>query len=167
MDDSDPTILDNDETCLLISLYLYAGGEEIIPNPDISGIGVRQTIYFQSFLNHVVAMAHDTTEDVLAVNAANAVTISAFAVASGYVQQADCPHLIIYHFVLLISFSNVTYNTIPRSLRRSRKFGPLVERLTIIELFFCPLFIIITTALWLGIASGKENFQGLIATTGI
>ena len=82
MYDADPTVLNNSQACIMINPYLYGDGEGITPNPDISGIGVRQTIYIQSLLNQFVAMGHRTSREAIAINAANAVAVGAFTVAS-------------------------------------------------------------------------------------
>ena len=142
----------------MINPYLYPNDTNIIPNPDISGIGVRYAIYAQSLLNHFVALSEHDSEQAIAINVVNTIALSAIAVASGYAEVPDWPHLIIiYHFVLLIYFSNITYNTIPSELRQSEKFGPLMERLTVLELFANPLFIIITSALWIGLILSRKR----------
>lgn len=135
-----------------MSPYLYPGNEDIVSNPDISGVGIRRTIYTQTFLNQIIAAsAHDEMEG-LAVNAANAVALSAIAFATAFINRPDFPHLIIiYHYFLLLSFSGVSYYTIRRSFRKSSKFGPLMQRLEIIDLYSGPLFGIVTIALWVNL----------------
>ena len=143
----------------MINPYLYGDGEGITPNPDISGIGVRQTIYIQSLLTQFVAMGHRTSREAIAINAANAVAVGAFTVASAYIVHPDWPHLlIIYHFLLLISFSGITYNTVRPSFRKKEKeFGRLIERLCIIDMFAFPFCIIVTAVLWIGIMIARHQ----------
>ena len=157
LNDSDPTFRSNATICSSISPYLYPFDTAIKPNLDISGIGVRLTVYVQSLLNHLAAWYLHDARQAISVNTANAVALSAIALASGYVENPDWPHLIIlYHFVLLIYFSNITYSSIPPRLRQSEFFRPLVERLAVLEIFWAPLFIIITCALWIGIMLARS-----------
>jgi hypothetical protein len=114
---------------------------------------VRVSIYVQTFLNNLVAISGHSSEEAIAVNAVNALALTAFAFSYGHIQRLDWPHLIIvYHFVLLVSSSNITYFTARRTFRSSKEFGPLMERLAIIDLFSSPIVMIISLALWVGLA---------------
>src|SRR5579859_6385712 len=159
MYEADPTVLNNTQTCIMINPYLYGDGEDIAPNPDVSGIGVRRTIYVQALLNQLVAMGHRTYREAIAINAANAVAMCAIAVASAYILHPDWVHLlIIYHFLLLISFSGITYNTVRPSFRqKTAEFGRLIERLCIIDMFAFPLCFIISAVLWIGIMVDRHQ----------
>jgi hypothetical protein len=98
-------------------------------------------------------------EEAIAINSANALAIAAFSLSSGFTQHLDWPHLIIiYHFVLLVKFSCVSYNTPLPNLRRSVEFGPLMEHLAIVDLMVMPFFIMISGTLWLGLFLARERF---------
>lgn len=162
LNDSDPTIFSNDTTCEAVSKYLYAVDESIIPNPDISGIGNRITIYVQAALNNIIALSEHTKDEAVAVNTANSLAIFALTFASGYVDRPDWPHLIIiYHFILMISFSSVSYLSIPPGLRSSSDFIPLLERLTAIDIIAMPFFLAVTLVLWIGIPLARRRLYQL------
>jgi hypothetical protein len=164
LDDSDPTKPSEDAVCLMVSQYLYGPNEDIIANSDISGIGVRRAIYIQTFLNQIIASNRHTKEEALLVNAANAVALSAIAFATAGILRPDWPHLIIiYQYFLLISFSGISYNTIRDELRASEEFGPLIERLAVIDLYVSPLFCIVALSLWVGLFLAQHRMPYFVS----
>ena len=138
--------------CLSVSQSLSAVEGALQPNQDISGIGVRLTIYVQALMNNFVAFTMRTADEAISVNTLNLIVIATIALSSGFTTHPDWPHLIIlYHYLLLIQHSGVTYNTPTRAFRKSPTFGPLMEHLTILDLIAMPFFIMLSGSLWLGI----------------
>ena len=138
--------------CLSVSQSLSAIEGSLQPNQDISGIGVRVTIYIQALMNNFVAFTMRTADEAISVNTLNLVVIATIALSSGFTTHPDWPHLIIlYHYILLIQHSGVTYNTPTKTFRKSPTFGSLMEHITVLDLIALPFFIMISGSLWLGI----------------
>jgi hypothetical protein len=150
LNDSNPTL--PGIKCSSISKYLYHSSEQIPANPDISGKGIRYTVYAQALLNNIVALIGHNDDEAISLNTANAVAILALALASTYLKDQDWPHLIaVYYFFLFIWLSGISYNTVQPQLRARAEFALLIERLTNIDIIILPFFVIISLALWLGI----------------
>jgi hypothetical protein len=155
----DPNAKPFSTTCASVSQFIGAIEGGIQPNPDISGIGIRLTIYAQALFNNIIAISSHNPEEAIAINSANALAIAAFSLASGFAKYLEWPHLIlVYHFVLLIKFSGISYNTAHRKLRKSPGFSSLMDHLAILDLMVMPFFIMISGTLWLGIWLARERF---------
>ena len=138
--------------CLSVSQSLAAIEGSLQPNQDISGIGVRVTIYVQALMNNFVAFTIRNADEAMSVNGWNLVVIAIITLSSGFTARPDWPHFIIlYYYILLIQHSGVTYNTPTRTFRGSPTFGPLMEYLSILDLIMMPFFIMASGSLWLGI----------------
>jgi hypothetical protein len=97
-------------------------------------------------------MGH-TAEEALAVNAANAIALSAIAYATTGIRRPDYVHLvIIYHFFVMISFSGISPFTVRRNFRATTEGKTLMERLAIMDVYTGPLVSIITVGLWVGLS---------------
>lgn len=93
--------------------------------------------------------------------------IATISLSSGFSQRPDWPHLIIlYHYVLLIQHSGVTYNTAQRSFRMSTRFGSVMEHLSVLDLIVMPFFVMISGSLWLGLFLARERFGGTVCEFG-
>ena len=145
-------MINDSVACSAMSRYLYAEDEVIQPDPDVSGIGVRVAIYMQVILNNLAALHEHNLEEAIWINGNNAVAVAAISLATGNLSRPDWPHaLLLYHFVLLISSSNISYNTISNKLRQTSSFNPLIERLSVIQLVLMPFFVKLTLGVWIGI----------------
>ena len=142
-----------------ISQSLAAIEGPLQANQDISGIGVRITIYVQAFINNILAFTVRNAEEAISINTLNLVVIATISLSSGFSQRPDWPHLVIlYHYILLIQHSGVTYNTAQRPFRASPRFGSVMEHLSVLDLIVMPFFVMISGSLWLGLFLARERF---------
>lgn len=110
-------------------------------------------------MNNFVAFTIRNAEEAISINTLNLIIIATISLSSGFGPHPDWPHLIIlYHYILLIQHSGVTYSTAPKAFRRSPRFGSLMEHLTILDLIVMPFFIMISGSLWLGLFFARERF---------
>ena len=94
-DRTDPNTKPFSTTCTSVSQFIGAIEGGIQPNPDISGIGIRLTIYAQALFNNIIAISSHNPEEAIAINSANALAIATFSLASGFAQHLEWPHLIL------------------------------------------------------------------------
>jgi len=97
------------------------------------------------------------------VNAANVLGQLAILFSTSSIRSPDWPHIIvIYHFIFLISFSNISYFTIPPNLRENNdEFVPLMEKLSAIDLLAMPLILVSTLSVWMGILLSRHRLAEL------
>src|SRR5277367_5467455 len=109
----------------------------VVPNSDVSGVGVRGALYMQAFVSIIMSLLPPDLGDVISTNVLIQVT-SLSLVASAYFDSGiDVPHtLVASQFALLFSVVRITSYDLPLSRIRSEKELVVLSRMWLLDIFF-------------------------------
>src|SRR5579859_6528148 len=80
-------------------------------NPDISGIGVRTSLYLQALFSILLSLGETTSNGIIGTNIALQVTTLSLIIAAYFDPEIDVPHTImVTHYVMMASMSRITAN---------------------------------------------------------
>ena len=80
-------------------------------NPDVSGVGVRTSLYLQALLSILLSLGETSSKTIIATNIAVQVTTLSLIMAACFDPEIDAPHTImVTHYVTMASMIRITSN---------------------------------------------------------
>jgi tetratricopeptide (TPR) repeat protein len=131
---------------------------QVVPNTDVSGVGVRWALFLQAFTTIVLSALALEPSEILMTNISAQGTSLALIAATFFDPTVDIVHSIITsQFAVLFSISRITTLDIPVSLPRTRTSMKMFSRLQLFDLFFRTCLLSFNIQLWSTILKIQSN----------
>jgi hypothetical protein len=131
----------------------------VIPNSDISGVGVRSTFYIQAVVLILLSLLKVEPKSLFLSNLSIQVTSAALIGAVYFDPTVDVPHTILAsQFVVLFSACRSTTYDLPSSILRDRNSIKTICQAWVLDIFFRTTLLIFNYSIWSNIiATQKES----------
>jgi len=121
-------------------------------NTDVSGIGVRTSLYLQALLSILLSLGETTSSSIIGTNVALQVTTLSLILAAYFDPDVDVPHTImVTHYVMMMSMSRVTASDLAFHYLRTKDGLHGVTVLWLMDLVFRPMLLVFNLAVWVRI----------------
>jgi len=130
-------------------------------NTDVSGIGVRTSLYLQALLSILLSLGETTSSSIIGTNVALQVT----TLSQRTSPDVDVPHTImVTHYVMMMSMSRVTASDLAFRYLRTKDGLRGVTVLWLMDLVFRPILLVFNLAVWVRIRELQR--QGALCQNG-
>lgn len=131
---------------------------KIVPNSDVSGVGVRGALYLQAALMIFLSFLKQSPQDILFSNISLQTTSLALICASYFDPNVDIPHtLVASEFSILFSTCRISsYDLLPSSLG-SRAAFKTSSRLWLLDIFFRTCLVLFNYHIWSAITKFQRD----------
>ena len=130
-------------------------------NTDVSGIGVRTSLYLQALLSILLSLGETTSSSIIGTNVALQVT----TLSQRTSPDVDVPHTImVTHYVMMTSMSRITASDLAFRYLRTKDGLRGVTVLWLMDLVFRPILLVFNLAVWVRIRELQR--QGALCQNG-
>src|SRR5579859_2601138 len=121
----------------------------VVPDSDVSGIGVRGAFYTQAIILILLSI-NIRTEDVFLSNLSIQITSAALLCAAWFSPTIDVPHtLVASQFAVMLSACRITPYDLPPRVLRTREGMILTARMTLLDILFRTGLVLFNLRLWM------------------
>jgi hypothetical protein len=122
---------------------------EVVPNSDITGIGIRYSLYLQSLLLILTTAFQQTPSELFLSNLTIQVTSASLIGAAFFDPNIDVPHAIVASlFATLFSAIRATSYDLPVGPIRRKQARDITVRLFLLDLIFRTLLVTFNVWMW-------------------
>ena len=131
---------------------------QVVPNTDVSGVGVRWALFLQAFTAIVLSALALEPFEILMTNICTQGTSLALIAATSFDPTVDVVHSIVAsQFAVLLSSCRITTFDIPVSFPRIRRSMKLLSRLQFLDLVCRTCLLSFNMQLWSNVLKMQDN----------